>query len=31
MLADAGAGMIGFFHNRIRGNPVARMLRQEIA
>ncbi len=31
MLAGAGADMIGFFHNRIRGNPVARLLRQEIA
>ena len=29
MLAGAGAGMIGFFHNRIRGNPMARMLRSE--
>jgi Mrp family chromosome partitioning ATPase len=29
-LIGAGAGLIGFFHNRTRGNPMARMLRQEI-
>ena len=31
MLTDAGAEMIGFFHIRTRGNPVARMLRHEMA
>ena len=30
-LDGAGATMIGFFHNRTRGNPVARMLHQELA
>jgi capsular exopolysaccharide synthesis family protein len=31
LLVGAGAEVIGFFHNRTRGNPVARMLHQEIA
>jgi hypothetical protein len=31
MLASAGAFMIGFFHNRIRGNSMERILHQEIA
>jgi Mrp family chromosome partitioning ATPase len=30
MLVGAGAGLAGLFHNRTRGNPVARMLHQEI-
>lgn len=31
VLAGAGATIIGFFHNRTRGNPVARMFHQEMA
>ncbi|MCH7642645.1 MAG: hypothetical protein IIC30_05130 [Chloroflexi bacterium] len=31
VLSSAGATIIGFFHNRTRGNPVARMLHQELA